>query len=383
MTNPVAPSSRRKTDSFTVVTRAHIPYGTTILEQQAFIRMLYLERKRTERSRRPLVLMLLETGKLSKSGADSPEVQSLVAALAEQTRETDIKGWYADGQIFGVIFTEIDDAQPKAVTGAILSRVDHALANTLPIQHIKEIRITFHVFPEDSNHNGSGQGSDKTFYPELDDHGNRSAQFLKRSIDIGGSVLAIICSIPVAIPIAMAIKLNSKGPVLFRQQRIGQYGKPFTFLKFRSMYTSNDSSFHEKYVTSLIKDETKGGENGPSPIFKLTNDPRITRVGRLLRRTSLDELPQFLNVLRGEMSLVGPRPALAYEVAKYDIWHRHRLFAVKPGITGLWQVAGRSRTKFAEMVRLDLQYARCWTPWMDIKILLRTPRAVFSGDGAY
>ena len=183
--------------------------------------------------------------------------------------------------------------------------------------------------------------------------------------------------------------MSSKGPVFFRQRRVGQYGKPFTFLKFRSMYVDNDPGVHQEYVTQLIaghaeRNPTNGNGNGDGPgIYKLTNDSRVTRVGAFLRRTSLDELPQVLNVLRGEMSLVGPRPALPYEVAAYQTWHRRRVLEVKPGITGLWQVSGRCRVKFDEAVRLDIRYAKNWSPWLDIKILLRTPRAVWSGEGAY
>ena len=121
----------------------------------------------------------------------------------------------------------------------------------------------------------------------------------------------------------------------------------------------------------------------PAPVFKITNDPRITPIGRVLRRSSLDELPQFLNVLIGDMSLVGPRPPIPYEVECYDIWHRRRLLAVKPGITGLWQVSGRSKVGFDDMVRLDLKYARSWSIWLDIKILIKTPHAVLSGEGAF
>ncbi len=120
-----------------------------------------------------------------------------------------------------------------------------------------------------------------------------------------------------------------------------------------------------------------------APVYKMTDDPRITRIGRFIRRTSIDELPQFLNVLRGDMSLVGPRPPLAYEFQEYDIWHRRRVLEIKPGLTGLWQVSGRSRVRFDDMVRLDLQYARDWSLWLDIKILLETPKAVLMGDGAY
>ena len=181
------------------------------------------------------------------------------------------------------------------------------------------------------------------------------------------------------------IKLSSKGPVFFRQQRVGRYGKTFTFLKFRSMYVNNDPTVHREFVTKLIanRSQTEPENDGDPSVYKLKDDKRITPVGRVLRRTSLDELPQFLNVLQGDMSLVGPRPPIPYELAAYQTWHRQRLLDVKPGITGLWQVLGRSSVGFDEMVRLDLRYASTWTPWLDFKILLRTPVAVIKGSGAY
>lgn len=182
--------------------------------------------------------------------------------------------------------------------------------------------------------------------------------------------------------IAAAIKLTSPGPVLFRQKRVGQHGRHFVFFKFRSMYVGTDSAAHQKYMKQLIAG-TAASEphNGTGRVYKLTRDPRITPIGAFLRRTSLDEVPQFLNVLLGDMSLVGPRPPIPYEVESYDAWHRRRLLAVKPGITGLWQVGGRNKLKFDEMVRLDLQYAASWSVWLDLKILFKTPRAVL--DGAY
>ena len=204
-------------------------------------------------------------------------------------------------------------------------------------------------------------------------------------MDVVGSALALIVLAPVFLIIAVAVKVSSKGPVLFRQQRIGQHGKRFTFLKFRSMHLGNDSSVHQEYVTKLIAGQAKripSNGNGEG-VYKLTNDKRITPVGMFLRKTSLDELPQFLNVLIGDMSLVGPRPAIPYEVAAYQTWHRRRVLEVKPGITGLWQVNGRSRVKFDDMVRLDLRYAKTWSLWADVKILLRTPVVVVFGDGAY
>ncbi len=217
----------------------------------------------------------------------------------------------------------------------------------------------------------------------------------KRVMDVVGSMLILAILSPVLLIVALAVKLSSKGPVFYSQQRVGQYGKPFTFIKFRSMYVGNDSRIHQEYVAKLIAGEAErhhasvdNGGNGSgnkagAGVYKLTNDPRITPVGSFLRRTSLDELPQLVNVLRGEMSLVGPRPAIPYEVAKYQTWHRRRVLEVKPGITGLWQVNGRCRIGFDEMVRLDLRYAKAWSPWFDLKILLRTPRAVFLGEGAH
>jgi lipopolysaccharide/colanic/teichoic acid biosynthesis glycosyltransferase len=146
------------------------------------------------------------------------------------------------------------------------------------------------------------------------------------------------------------------------------------------MRISSESTIHEQYVRKLISGDRGVPDNG---VFKIQNDPRVTRVGRFLRKASLDELPQFWNVLIGEMSLVGPRPPLPYEVEVYDIWHRRRVLEAKPGITGLWQVTGRSRTCFDDMVRLDLHYTQSSSLWVDLKILLQTPRAVLAGDGAY
>jgi lipopolysaccharide/colanic/teichoic acid biosynthesis glycosyltransferase len=179
--------------------------------------------------------------------------------------------------------------------------------------------------------------------------------------------------------------------VFFRQERVGQHAKPFTMLKFRTMRVDAGHELHQQYVSQFIQsngqakpgDAKTGTESAAPPVFKIVNDPRVTPLGHFLRRSSLDELPQFWNVLIGEMSLVGPRPPLPYEVKVYKRWHRRRLFVAKPGITGLWQVTGRSRTTFDEMVRLDIRYAKNPSVWTDVKILLATPRAVISGNGAH
>jgi lipopolysaccharide/colanic/teichoic acid biosynthesis glycosyltransferase len=218
---------------------------------------------------------------------------------------------------------------------------------------------------------------------------DRTYEIQKRGLDIFVGVAALLFFAPLFVVIAIAIKLSSKGPVLFRQERFGRQFEPFTFYKFRSMYADSDQTVHKAYVSRLIagRPETGNGTgNGTAAgektrIFKITGDPRVTPLGRLLRRSSLDELPQLWNVLRGEMSLVGPRPCIQYELEQYADWHTLRL-DVKPGMTGLWQVAARNRVGFDEMVKLDLAYVRQRSLWLDIKILLRTPLAVISGGGA-
>jgi lipopolysaccharide/colanic/teichoic acid biosynthesis glycosyltransferase len=203
-------------------------------------------------------------------------------------------------------------------------------------------------------------------------------------MDIAGSGIMLLVLSPVLGVIALAIKLASKGSVIFEQDRVGQFGKSFKCLKFRTMYTNNDPKIHRDYVQSFIAGKTESDKNDVGPvIYKITNDPRVTPLGRLLRETSLDEFPQLWNVLRGEMSLVGPRPPVHYEFEVYDIWHRRRVLEVKPGITGLWQVSGRSRTCFDDMVRLDLRYSQSWSLWLDLKIILATPLAIVAGDGAH
>jgi exopolysaccharide biosynthesis polyprenyl glycosylphosphotransferase len=205
-------------------------------------------------------------------------------------------------------------------------------------------------------------------------------RFLKRAFDTVAISLGIILISPLLVLIAILIKLDSPGPVFFRQQRIGENGRAFTMVKFRSMKTENDASAHRQHVAKLIQENLSAEQMGDKSL-KLEDDPRITRVGKFIRKTSLDELPQLFNVLRGEMSLVGPRPPLPYEVELYQDWHKRRLEAI-PGITGLWQVAGRNRVSFDEMVRMDLEYIEHQSLWLDIKILLQTPLAVISGRGA-
>ena len=361
--------------------------GREVLSEGTFKRMISIERKRTERSRTPFLLMLLDTGNHQVSEKNGKALDSIVSALLASTRETDVTGWYKNRATVGVIFTELVVVDKNSLLSTMLTRVSTTLQDNLTFEQFNQISISFHFFPDDWDHDISGRPSNPTLYPDQPSRSNarRSLSGSKRTMDIVGSALALILCTPLFLIIALAIKASSKGPVFFRQQRVGRYGKRFTFLKFRSMHINNDPSVHREYVTKLIagRAERKPSNGNGEGVYKLTDDERVTRVGALLRRTSFDELPQFLNVLKGDMSLVGPRPAIPYEVVAYQTWHRRRVLEVKPGITGLWQVNGRSRLKFDEMVRLDLRYAKSWSPWLDIKILMRTPRAVLMGEGAY
>ena len=208
--------------------------------------------------------------------------------------------------------------------------------------------------------------------------------WMKRALDIVISLLALALLAPLLLLIALAVTLDSPGPVFFVQERVGydrrrRRPKGFYMVKFRSMAHNCDQSVHQKHVTALINGHDGSG-NGAA-LAKLTNDGRVTRVGRFLRKTSLDELPQFWNVLVGEMSLVGPRPPIAYEVSLYQAWQKVRL-QVTPGITGIWQVNGRSRVSLDDMVRMDLDYVARRSLWLDIVILLKTPLVVITGWGA-
>lgn len=208
---------------------------------------------------------------------------------------------------------------------------------------------------------------------------SRARQVFKRLLDLVCATALLLVTWPVLLIAAAAIKLTSKGPVIFEQERVGQNGRVFPCYKFRSMYMENDPKFHKRFAREWIYDTEKSKqEDGENVVHKLTADPRITPVGRLLRKFSVDELPQLFNVLKGDMSMVGPRPPLSYEVSLYRNWHMRRL-DVMPGLTGLWQVSGRNLLSFEEMVRLDLQYIENWTVWLELKILLKTVWVVLRG----
>ena len=199
-----------------------------------------------------------------------------------------------------------------------------------------------------------------------------SLMLIKRLIDIVGAVVGMMITAVLAVFIAPIIKMESRGPLFFKQVRVGKNGRPFLFYKFRSMYLDAEEQ----------KEFLRGQNEMEGNMFKVTNDPRVTKVGRFLRRTSLDEFPQFWNVLKGDMSLVGTRPPTMDEYENYEAWQKRRI-SFRPGITGLWQISGRSNIKsFDEVVKLDLEYIDNWSLGLDMKILVKTVIAVFSGIGA-
>lgn len=206
-------------------------------------------------------------------------------------------------------------------------------------------------------------------------------RWLKRFFDVLITTAVILVIWPLLLLLALLVRLDSEGPIFYRQRRIGENSVPFYMLKFRSMRVDADERIHREHVVRLISENISVAENGDDQdSLKLRNDPRVTRVGRFIRKTSLDELPQLFNVLRGEMSLVGPRPPIPYEVDLYQDWHKRRLEAI-PGVTGLWQVRGRNRVSFDEMVRMDLEYIEHQSIWLDLKLLIQTPFVLLRGAG--
>ena len=362
-----------------------------LYQESYFCEMLSLERKRSERSRKPFLMMFADLQNFEEGFERHVIAKKLGDTLSLVTRDTDIKGWYKYGNMVAVIFSEITihEKNLKSAQKLITDKCHSALRIGLDVGEFERVILTWHIFPgrfdkifnEDSTHT--------KVYPDILARiaRKRSALFVKRMIDFFGSFLALAFFSPLFLVIAALIKFTSKGPVFFKQERVGLFGKRFVFLKFRSMYTDNDSTIHKEFVKNLIHGEQNQAKCKESAnqegTYKITRDPRVTQVGRFIRKTSLDELPQFLNVLIGDMSLVGPRPPIPYECAEYDIWHRGRVLEMKPGITGLWQVKGRSATTFDEMVRMDIKYVQEWSLWLDLKILLQTPWVVFTGKGAY
>ena len=376
---------------------------TGLYTRNFFLFRLKEERERSKRTGSPFSLLVVDIDGMStalngkaKRPTNRIHQKKLVEGLLIQSRKIDIKGWL-DTKRVGILMPDTRNSGVLEFKEKICRQIRQDFPGAEKVDLRKFIKVsTFGDGSSEGNgsyvdtDNGEGDCSshdDKGVYADIIS-GNFSfylKKHTKRILDIVGSIFGIVITSPVMLIIAVLIKLTSPGPVLFRQKRIGFLGRRFTFLKFRSMVTNADQNIHESYIIDLIN-----GQNGQincgttaQPLYKMNDDPRVTYLGRILRKTSLDELPQLFNILKGDMSLVGPRPPIPYEVEKYRLWHRGRVLEVKPGLTGLWQVSGRSKTSFDDMVRLDLRYADNWSIWLDIKIIFKTIRAVLSTEGAY
>ena len=344
-----------------------------ILSRHQFVKQIRLEKRRTDRFKVPLSVLLFQVHPDHRSRPG--QFGALVDLLRNSKRETDLIGYLDDG-VVGVLLIHTGETGLQSFASK-LATAAHDLtytstSGTYPDQVFERIIATDAVEPDTL-----------PYFIDYDTEHGAIQLFLKRSMDIIGALVLLLLAAPIMLAAAIAIKVTSPGPVIFTQMRLGRKGVPFRFHKFRSMTTGADEHVHRAYVTRLIEgkhDEINQGDS-EKPIYKLQGDSRVTRVGFFLRKTSIDELPQLFNVLKGDLSLVGPRPPIPYEAELYQSWHLRRILEGRPGITGLWQVEGRNRVSFDEMVRMDLRYTRTWTLWLDLKILVKTVGAVLRFDG--
>ena len=347
---------------------------TNILQKSEFLNRLRIEKRRADRSKSPLSIALFSFHE--KAMSDRQLIQNFLKPFQKNTRETDIKGW-VDHNVIGLLLPDTNEKGVQQFVNKIVNGNGDVTYSVIT-----------GTYPDDLFHKLLVEEQDKPdlFPIDLDKSfkTRRIQSALKRGMDIIGSLFGISLSFPLMLGAALVIKITSPGPIIFKQYRFGKKGMRFLFYKFRSMQWNVDDQIHREYVTHLIKGNLDKINQGDAerPLYKMKSDNRVTKVGRIIRKLSIDELPQFFNVLKGEMSLVGPRPPLPYEVEKYKPWHLRRVLEVKPGITGLWQVDGRSTTSFDDMVRLDLRYSQNWSLWLDIKILLKTVGAVIRPKGA-
>jgi lipopolysaccharide/colanic/teichoic acid biosynthesis glycosyltransferase len=348
------------------------------LAKHDFFEQLRSDKLRADRTRSQLSVIVIRT--VAKIASVCVSVDRFLMELGSTIRETDTLGYLADDRL-GLILPETGKRHAQTVTERIYQAGKGVVAS-----------VTTHTYPADlfDELERLPESGDKPLSrPEvlLEEAGPRmsaTGAFLKRSMDIAGAGAGMLLTAPLLLLVGVAIKTTSPGPIIFRQVRLGKGCVPFVIYKFRSMRTDADEAKHRAYVEKLINGNLHEINNGDTskPLYKLTGDDRITPVGRFIRKWSLDELPQFINVLKGDMSLVGPRPPLPYEAEAYHAWHLRRVLEIKPGITGLWQVEGRSKTSFDEMVRLDLKYIRTWSLLLDIKLLLKTIKVVLRREGA-
>jgi lipopolysaccharide/colanic/teichoic acid biosynthesis glycosyltransferase len=351
---------------------------TSALPHNDFIKQLTREKRRAERSGRPLSIVVYRVTENNNTSANASDVGDLLETLHKVSRETDIIGHYGT-DLIAVLCPDTDEqgisAYEKKVSGLAGHRWNAIEIATYPDQLFESLADT-------------GRLSSTLEKLVSSDFEGRSPHGygLKRWLDVVGAIVLLIIFSPIMLLVALLVATTSSGPIIFKQMRLGTGGVPFAFYKFRSMVVNMDDSIHRNFVSDLIKggleSTNQQGNSSTAPVYKIRSDPRVTWIGRIIRKTSIDELPQLFNVLKGDMSLVGPRPPIPYEAEIYQAWHLRRVLTAKPGITGLWQVQARSTVTFNEMVRLDLRYIRECSLALDLKILLKTVKVVIRCDGA-
>lgn len=343
-----------------------------VLPKSYFAQQLRHEVRRAERSKTPLSIAICSL----KSGMfdELVKIEEAAQLLQDSTRETDIIGYLGDNT-FGLLLPDTDKHGAQAFLNKIVTQYSDLpfsiVADAYPSPLFDDLMADHAGYPNafPVYLRGAGLSAGLSWSG-------------KRLIDVVGALLLMLLFSPLMLATAIAIKATSPGPVIFKQLRLGRRAAPFVFYKFRSMYSNADDRIHREYVNKLINGHAANNGDDTNPFYKIKADPRLTRIGKWIRKASIDELPQLYNVLKGDMSLVGPRPPLPYETEKYQLWHLRRILEVRPGMTGLWQVSGRSKVSFDEMVRLDLRYALNWSLWHDLVILARTVKVVFQFSGA-
>lgn len=334
----------------------------TVNSIEEFSTLIKRERFRADRNNQKFSLITFDVGGQNKNLS---HIELLTDILTSRIRICDEVGWF-DEQRIAVLLPE------TAIKGA--RKLAHCISEKITLAGIL-LHCTMYMYPSMKWIDGESLSAPScpvdTVHEKLT-VGHR-VPIWKRTMDIIGSSIGILIMSPLLIAFTIMIKIVSPGPVFFRQERVGRSGNIFTLFKFRTMSVNNDESEHRKYLKNLIGD----GSEDEKPMIKLDDNARIIPFGKIIRSMAIDELPQLINVLRGEMSLVGPRPCIPYEAEEYLRWHARR-FDITPGLTGLWQVSGKNKTTFKEMIRLDIKYAAERSFLMDVIIFLKTPLVVLS-----
>ena len=390
---------------------------TGLLVREYFHQRIREEKRRTDRTNIPFSLLFIDlsfvrTHDMRERIDEETLVGITLDVIDANSRETDLKGWFDDERM-GILMpsTSCSGAATlcNKLTDLMKGRLSRYMHNDFQLEDYVSIISYPEIFGEGDDlqerlfTKGKKKDSSEYIYKNnktlklkeyfeklvLFSDGHRSVyathrhKVVKRCIDLIGSLLGITLCVPIFLIVALAIKLTSPGPVLFKQKRVGLNGRVFTFLKFRSMHTNCDQNIHKKHVNKLSRGEVSLFQDNQNGVlsYKLQNDPRITKIGWLLRVTSLDEIPQLFNVLKGDMSLVGPRPYPVYQVEHCRLW-QHSRHMIKPGITGLAQLRARYNITYTDAYRLDLHYLKKWSLWLDLKILIETVPFALSGRGA-